>query len=125
MGHSTTPGHVSSRWPQFDSEGNSALVAVGSDDVILGVATLHKMTVLYRATPVGRITLLIVDEPSRGQGIGRALVDAAEEVFARSGCGLMEITSNQRLTAAHAFYQRLGFKQTSFRFAKELEPIAE
>jgi GNAT superfamily N-acetyltransferase len=76
--------------------------------------------VLHRPKPVGRITALVVDAPVRGQGIGRALVAAAEEALARAGCGLLEITSHERLVDAHAFYERLGYQRTSVRLAKVL-----
>jgi GNAT superfamily N-acetyltransferase len=71
---------------------------------------------------VGRITALFVDDASRGQGIGRALVEAAEAHLAGTGCGLLEVTSNLRLVDAHAFYARLGYERTSVRFAKPLVP---
>jgi hypothetical protein len=50
------------------------------------------------------------------------LVEAAEVVFSGAGCGLLEVTSNDRLADAHAFYERLGFERTSVRLAKSLTP---
>lgn len=46
--------------------------------MLLGAITLHRMVVLHRAKPVGRITSLVVDPAARGRGLGRALVLAAE-----------------------------------------------
>ncbi|HYV07283.1 MAG TPA: GNAT family N-acetyltransferase [Blastocatellia bacterium] len=123
LGHSTTVESIVTRWNEWRGEGNLALVASSPDGALAGLVTLHHMLVLHRPLPVGRITALIVDPSSRGRGIGRALVAAAEEALTRSGCGLLEITSNQRLTDAHRFYERLGYEQTSTRFAKALMPI--
>ena len=78
------------------------------------------MVVLHRPMPVGRITALVVDDSARGQGLGRALVAAAEAALAGSGCGILEITSNMRFAEAHAFYEHLGYERTSVRFAKVL-----
>jgi GNAT superfamily N-acetyltransferase len=122
LGHPATAEAIAERWREWAAAGNTALVAPRCDGALAGAATLHRMVVLHRPRPVGRITALVVDTPLRGQGVGRALVAAAEETLARAGCGLLEITSHARLGDAHAFYERLGYKQTSMRFAKVLAP---
>ena len=96
------------------------LVAESSGQVV-GLCGLHVMIALHRARPVGRITVLVVDDGFRGKGVGKALVDAAERHFRDIGCELMEVTSNNKLVAAHAFYDRMGFEQTSKRFAIRLD----
>jgi ribosomal protein S18 acetylase RimI-like enzyme len=101
--------------------GEGVLVAIDGSDIV-GLLTFHVTPVLHRPTPVGRITMLIVTQVARGRGIGRALVERAEESLRARGCALVEITSNQRLTDAHAFYQRLGYEITSFRLRKPLTP---
>jgi GNAT superfamily N-acetyltransferase len=122
LGHPTTVSELVDRWGPWTTAGNTALVAVMPDGALAGVATLHQTVVLHRPEPVGRITALVVDASVRGQGIGRSLVAAAESLLANAGCGLLEITSNVRLTEAHSFYGHLGYEQTSFRFAKVLAP---
>ena len=120
LGHPTVAPAIVSRWNEWIAAGNVALVVSGENGSLLGTATLHHMVVLHRPKPVGRITALVVDEPARGKGVGRALVAAAEASLARAGCGLLEITSNARLTDAHAFYEHLGYQRTSARFAKTI-----
>ena len=65
--------------------------------------------------------MLAVAEALRGQGIGAALVAEAEKRLAAKGCGLVEVTSNRKRLRAHAFYERLGYERTSYRFAKLLQ----
>jgi ribosomal protein S18 acetylase RimI-like enzyme len=106
----------------FDAE--EVVLVAARDEVLLGLATVHVTPVLHRPTPVGRLTALVVTERARRQGVGRALVGAAERLLAARGCDLVEVTSNQRLTGAHSFYERLGYEATSRRFKKTLSPPA-
>jgi GNAT superfamily N-acetyltransferase len=118
LGHPTDTEAVFGRWRDWEAAGNAALVAPGTVGRLTGLLVLHQMLVLHRPLPVGRITALVVDAPFRGQGIGRALVAAAEKTLAQAGCGLIEITSHIRHAAAHGFYEALGYERTSLRFAK-------
>jgi GNAT superfamily N-acetyltransferase len=120
LGHPTAADSITSRWDEWSGGANAALVAARAGGGLAGVVTVHRMTVLHRPLPVGRITALIVDASERGSGIGRALVHAAERLLAEAGCGLLEITSNLRLTDAHAFYEHLGYERTSIRLVRTL-----
>jgi len=120
LGHPTSAVDVAARWGAWSAVGDSALVAEAPNGSLAGLVTLHRMLVLHRPRPVGRITALVVDPSVRGQGIGRALVEAAEAALRAAGCGLLEITSHVRLVEAHAFYERLGYQRTSVRLAKVL-----
>ena len=102
--------------------GETTLVGAQGTEV-LGFVTVHVTPVLHRPTPVGRLTALIVTSRAQGQGLGLALVAAAERHLAGAGCALVEVTSNRELTGAHAFYLRLGYAMTSYRFCKALPPL--
>ena len=45
----------------------------------------------------------------RGQGVGAAMVQWALEESRRRGCSLVQLTTDKSRTAAHRFYERLGF----------------
>ena len=46
---------------------------------------------------------------ARGQGIGARMMQWAIEESRRRGCTLLQLTTHKSRTAAHRFYQRLGF----------------
>ena len=45
----------------------------------------------------------------RGQGVGAAMVEWAVGESRRRGCSLVQLTTDKTRTAAHRFYERLGF----------------
>ncbi len=99
--------------------GEVAILAF-DDTRALGLVTIHVTPVLHRPTGFGRITAMVVTENARGLEVGRALVEEAERRLAARGCALIEVTSNQNRTPAHAFYERLGYEKSSYRFKKSL-----
>ena len=103
----------------MEAEGRAVLVAE-LDGVLVGCLSTSVMRVLHRPAPVGRISMMVVDEALRSRGLGAVLVRAAEKVLAAQGCYMVEVTSHVRRTEAHRFYERLGYQQTSVRLAKEL-----
>lgn len=111
---------VRSNIERLDRDGLPQLVAE-VDGRIVGLLGLDRMEPLYRAKPVARMTILIVAESERGKGVGRALVDSAIAIAREWGCGMIEVTSNERLIDAHTYYRHLGFEQTSKRFALMLD----
>jgi ribosomal protein S18 acetylase RimI-like enzyme len=120
LGYPASAEELRRRFTLFDGrEGSKALVAV-LDGRVVGMLTLETRVLLHRPGPIGRISSLVIDEACRGREIGRALVEAAEADCAAAGCVLVEVTSNDKRTRAHAFYERLGYERTSVRFAKTL-----
>jgi len=100
-------------------DGETPLVATLGKQVV-GLCGIGARVVIHRATPIGRISPLVVAEEAQGHGIGRMLVEAAEAWMRKKGCELVEVTSNDRRGEAHAFYRHMGFERTSIRFAKTL-----
>lgn len=126
LGYPADAGTIRVRlaWLRGVDRDGRVLVAV-VDGVIQGFAALHGTPTLHREGLVGRITGLAVLEGAQGLGVGRALVEAAEEYFRSLGAVRMEVTSGPRHEPAHAFYRHLGYEDQGVRFAKPLEARQE
>jgi GNAT superfamily N-acetyltransferase len=119
LGHEIGEKVVRRNLPLLKKADEPPLVAILGKQVI-GLIGTHRMTVIHRAKPVGRITILIVAKDARNTGVGRMLMEAAEGRLKKAGCGRIEITVGDGRTAARAFYRRLGYQRDSMRFAKTL-----
>lgn len=70
----------------------------------------------------GEIESVHVRGDQRGQGIGTALLEAAEAFAIEQGCYRIQLTSNNVREDAHRFYRSLGFKATHHGFKKHFSP---
>lgn len=57
-----------------------------------------------------QIEAVRVSSALRGQGVGALMVDWAIGHARARGCTLIQLTTDKSRTAAHRFYERLGFK---------------
>ncbi|HUZ01261.1 MAG TPA: GNAT family N-acetyltransferase [Thermomicrobiaceae bacterium] len=90
-------------------EPSSVLIAdvdgrvVGKLELFIGAKAVHGR--------FGLIRRFVVHRDVRGQGIGRALLDAATESAREQGCSFIELSVDVMNPSAHAFYQRDGFHE--------------
>ena len=63
---------------------------------------------------------LVVDSRDRGQGIGRLLLERAEDWAKERGVSIVRLWSTTSRERAHRFYERLGYTRikTQYSFAK-------
>jgi len=70
--------------------------------------------------PVARIVTLLVAPKHRREGIGRGLVEEFGALLAAAGHREVEAMSAIEIRSAHGFFRKLGFEETSYRFAQTL-----
>jgi ribosomal protein S18 acetylase RimI-like enzyme len=96
-------------------------VAIAELGVIVGCCAWAVMPTIQHGL-VGRLTLLLVAGDYRHRGIATGLLEAAEAALRRAGCARLEAMSDIEVRNAHNFFRTLKFEQTSYRFARTIEP---
>ena len=119
LGHEVDEKAVRKNLGILKKAGDTPIIAT-LDKTVVGMIGIHRMVTIHRDAPVGRIPVLVVAREAKGLGLGRMLVDAAEQWCRKKGCKLIEVTSNDRRGDAHAFYRHMGYERTSIRFFKKL-----
>jgi GNAT superfamily N-acetyltransferase len=119
LGYPASVEEVARRFKRLEREAGSWLWLAVEGERAVGLVGLHVMPVIERE-PLGRVTAIVVTEGERRGGIGRALMERAEEEARRQGCERLEVTTADRRSEAHAFYRGMGFEEASRRFLKRL-----
>lgn len=99
-----------------------ALVAEDGGRVV-GFLDMEYRARLNFTTPQAWIPDLIVAEGARSRGVGRALLEQAEELAQEHGCWGMTLESATWRDRAHAFYVREGWADTGKAFTKVLADV--
>lgn len=96
-------------------------VAESPDGVLLGWIHAQGVSSLEHDARA-EIWGLIVSDATRGSGVGRTLVEAAEQWAIARGMSVMSLRSNIIRTGARGFYEHLGYTvtKTQLAFRKDL-----
>lgn len=90
-----------------------ALVAVGETGTV-GYLLANRHQTLLANAPVVWVGEIMVAEPARRRGVGRALMQAAESWAVESGAAYVALATRR----AGAFYAALGFEESAAFFRK-------
>ncbi|HEY1952456.1 MAG TPA: GNAT family N-acetyltransferase [Gemmatimonadaceae bacterium] len=119
LGYPTEADEIPARLEKLDARpGTAVLVAETDQGEVVGALTVHLFPSLHTGDPIAWLTAVVVEESVRGQGIGAALVDKAEEWAIRHGARRVSLTSALRRTQAHKFYANLQYEHTGVRLTK-------
>jgi len=90
---------------------------------VVGFAAMNTALSPARPGKIGVISGMSVAPRHQRRGIGRRLVECAEQWLRSEGASYIRVTSaSHRAETAHRFYPALGYLQTGIRFDKDLHP---
>lgn len=122
LGYPSTEDEIRRRYDLIKDRWDARLlIAQHAGTSIVGwvhVQALYLLETDARAEIFG----LVVAETARGTGVGRRLMEAAEEWALLRGLSVMGLRSNYLRTEAQGFYEHLGYKviKTQNAFRKNL-----
>jgi ribosomal protein S18 acetylase RimI-like enzyme len=88
------------------------LVAEGGDGTVVGAASLWIKPDLAHGDTVVEVPMIVVREDSRGEGVGKALMEEVQRLAAENEARLIELVATTQNVAAREFYRTLGFVET-------------
>jgi GNAT superfamily N-acetyltransferase len=91
-------------------------VACDNDEVVGTYALLIMHNLAHLGTPSAIAEDVVVLAQRRGKGIGRRMMDHAKAKAREAHCYKLALSSNRKRSAAHDFYESLGFVQHGLSF---------
>jgi ribosomal protein S18 acetylase RimI-like enzyme len=84
------------------------------------ISIVFYMTFFHRVGSA-QVNELVVDDYFRGQGIGQALMQAAEQEARQRGMDELEVGTEKENLAAQKFYRKYGFDEEYVLFGMEFD----
>ena len=96
------------------------ILVAESDQHVCGVIVMNFIRPVHENNTWALISALVIDEASRGKGVGQQLLIASERIAAIHKCSQIELSSSEKRIRAHTFYENNGYKEVRKRFVKHL-----
>jgi ribosomal protein S18 acetylase RimI-like enzyme len=106
------------RMVELTQKGQFLLAEEGSSGVVACVY-------LERRGERGYFGMLAVDPSAQGRGLGRLMVDAAENHWRQRGCTFMDITVLSLRPELPPFYRKLGYTETGTEEFRTSRPFKD
>lgn len=119
LGYPVTPEIIDSKLVEFEATPIDTVFLAELDGRVVGSISCHITSLLHQEGSSGRITSLVIDKECRKMGIGKLLVQEAEDFFIKSGCVKSEVTSGDHRSEAHLFYESCGYELDERRYLKK------
>ncbi len=90
------------------------------DDKVVGLMSVIYFDYFPSQERICRITAIVVDQNTRGAGVGSQLIDFAKGLCKKRFCSKLEVTTSLARQATQQYYEKIGFTKTSYRYVQDI-----
>jgi GNAT superfamily N-acetyltransferase len=121
LGYQLDAQEVRRRYDAVAESGDHTLMVAEQDGRVIALCHAYARPALDKPPEV-IVQALVVDQASRGSGVGKIMMAAAETWAADRGFASIALGSHVSRSQAHAFYEAIGYRReaTSHLFRKAL-----
>jgi GNAT superfamily N-acetyltransferase len=122
-GHAQPVATVAAILDEWARTPRAEVLVAEVDGAVAALAAVSAAPHLATRGRLARLAGLVVAATHRRQGLGAALVQAAEGLARDWGCDRLELTSSRSRAEAHALYLALGYEERSARQARYVRTL--
>lgn len=117
QGESLSVEEAAMIFQRFTQYPNYRLFVAVADSVVVGTFALLIMDNLgHLGKPSAVVEDVAVRPDRQGQGIGKRMIEYAMDESRKAACYKLTLSADLRRTAAHAFYESLGFQRHGYSY---------
>ena len=122
LGYPTSTGDMLMRYRRIAGNPLYGTLVAEMGGHVVGMAGMLVGQYYEKNAAYIRIAVFVIDSPYRNQGIGKCLLQCAEEWAKEKGAGVIVLNSGNRPERenAHQFYRKQGYQVQSTGFVKEI-----
>jgi len=127
LGYPTSKEVLDARLKRLIDTEDYGVVVACVEEKIIGLVAWSISPLLVADKVRVHLEGLVVDQKSRGMGVGKRLMEFVEAIARASGPAIIDLTSGVRRSkdGSHKFYKRMGYGNEGFMaklyFRKEIE----
>jgi GNAT superfamily N-acetyltransferase len=104
--------------PEVLDEGGAFVLAWSGAEAV-GCGAIHRV-----GADLGEVKRMYVAPAARGRGVGRAILDALEDLAREVGYARLRLETGARQPAAMRMYERAGYRRTECYDAYATDPLS-
>ena len=120
LGYNIAENDLAIRINQMQKDKNYCIFVAENDNKVIAFIGLHIGLAFEFSGKVMRIIALAVKRDYQRQGIGKKLLQTAENYGAENQNAIISVNSGLQRTSAHQFYEKQGFCKKGYSFARIL-----
>lgn len=120
LGYNVAENDLAIRINQMQKDKNYCIFVAENDNKVIAFIGLHIGLAFEFSGKVMRIIALAVKRDYQRQGIGKKLLQTAENYGAENQNAIISVNSGLQRTSAHQFYEKQGFCKKGYSFARIL-----
>ena len=123
IGYNVAENDLALRIKQMQADKNYCIFVAENNNEVIAFIGVHISLAFEYSGKIARIVALAVKKEYQNKGIGKSLIQKAQNYSAENGISIIMLNSGLNRIGAHHFYEKQGFYKKGYSFAKTVSSL--